>query len=54
MDSPERKKKEFEYGKNFFFDETDDKNLKTPKFGNSSLLKKRERSNGSKKLDESN
>ena len=54
MDSPERKKKEFEYSKNFFFDETDDKNLKTPKFGNSSLLKKRERSNGSKKLDESN
>ena len=53
MDSPKRKKIGFDYEKNFNYDETDDKNKKTPKFGNSSLNKKRERSNGSKNLDES-
>ena len=56
MDSPPKKKNayDFDFDKKFFFDETEDKNLKTPKFGNSSLLKKRQRSEDTENFDDYN
>ena len=53
LESPESKKVEVDFGKKFFYDETEEKNLKTPKF-NTSLLKKRERSDKIENFDYTN
>ena len=53
MDSPPSKKNDFIFGKKFLYDETEEKNLQTPKF-NTSLNKKRERSDIIENFDYSN
>ena len=53
MESPEKKKNEGEYGNKFVFDETEEKNLKTPTFNNGSFMKKRKRSDKFENLDNS-
>ncbi len=50
--SPEKKKNGHDFGGKLFFDENEEKNRSTPKFGNS-FLRKRERSNGKKNMDDS-
>ena len=50
--SPEKKKNGYDFGGKLFFDENEEKNRSTPKFGNS-FLRKRERSNGKKNMDDS-
>ena len=53
MDSPPSKKNDFIFGNKFIYDETEEKNLQTPKF-NTSLNKKRERSDIIENFDYSN
>ena len=53
MVSPQKKKNEFNFDKKFFYDETEEKNLQTPKF-NTNLKKKRERSDKIENFDYSN
>ena len=53
MESPERKKIDLDE-KNFFYDETEEKNLRTPKFGKGSYTKKRKRDDKIENFDYSN
>ena len=52
--SPESKKLENDFRNKFVYDETEEKNLRTPKFNKNSLKKKRERSDKLENLDYSN